>query len=264
MLFCIANSNLFRIFAVSNKNRRANWIKPAKTTMSEIKTYKGIRYELANCHFQETMNFGWSQTICYCKIGDKAKTGDEREIRLFITRELQHGKATTKEIVKTLRTCDTTQICRLYKRVFGEVPTEESWVYVDGVKVTYKHLDGFAVYQWAKDYATSRRMNRALYECLDRASHKWKYSVYDEPYRHAPHGLYEPLLKQYIVNELLKHCQDPTSNYAKRPMYGHTHLYFCSPVYGHADYNKWRAIPIQGNERFCELVVRYADKFFND
>ena len=224
----------------------------------EIINYKGVRYEVTERHYHS------GQTTCSCTINGIVKVGNEEEIKSFITRQLQHGKATTKEIVKTLRTNDTTKICKLYKRIFGEVPTKESWVYVDGEKITYKHLDGFAVYQWAKDYATSRKMDRALYVNLDRASHKWKYSCYDEPYRHAPHGMYEPLRKQYIVEELLKNCADPTSNYAKRPMYGYTHLYFCSPVYGHSDYNKWRAIPIKGNERFCELVVRYADKFFKE
>lgn len=56
--------------------------------------------------------------------------------------------------------------------------------------------------------------------------------------------------------------EDPASPYAKRPMYGHTHPYFCSLVYGHQDYNKRRSIPIKGNERFCALVIAYADKFF--
>lgn len=177
---------------------------------------------------------------------------------------MKTARITKKEIVKTLRGYNVTEICKLYKRIHGEVPTTESWVYVDGVKITYKYLDGFKVYQWAENYATSRKMDRALYGHLAWASHKWNYSSYDEPYRHAPHGMYEPLRKQYIVEELLRQCQNPTSNYAKRPMLGFTNLYFCSPIYGHSDYNKWRAIEIEGNERFCDLLIRYADKFFKD
>lgn len=47
-------------------------------------------------------------------------------------------------------------------------------------------------------------------------------------------------------------------NYTKVPMLGHTHLYFCSPSYGHADYNKVRTCAIEGNEKFCEKVCEIA------
>ena len=67
--------------------------------------------------------------------------------------------------------------------------------------------------------------------------------------------------KHQIIAALKKFIADPTSNYAKKPMYGFTHLYFCSPVYGHRDYNKWQAIPIKGNERFCELIVKLGEKY---
>lgn len=48
------------------------------------------------------------------------------------------------------------------------------------------------------------------------------------------------------------------SNYTKVPMMGHTHLYFCSPAYGHADYNKVCTCNIDGNENFCEKVCEIA------
>lgn len=67
--------------------------------------------------------------------------------------------------------------------------------------------------------------------------------------------------KQRAMTMLREWIADPTSNYAKKPMYGFTHLYFCSPVYGHRDYNKWQAIPIKGNERFCELIVKLGEKY---
>ena len=50
------------------------------------------------------------------------------------------------------------------------------------------------------------------------------------------------------------------SNYTKVPMMGHTHLYFCSPSYGHADYNKVRTCAIEGNEVFCEKVCEIAKR----
>lgn len=51
------------------------------------------------------------------------------------------------------------------------------------------------------------------------------------------------------------------SNYTKMPMMGHTHLYFCSPSYGHADYNKVRTCNIEGNEEFVNKIVNIAERF---
>ncbi len=51
------------------------------------------------------------------------------------------------------------------------------------------------------------------------------------------------------------------SNYTKVPMMGHTHLYFCSPSYGYADYNKVRTCSIEGNEEFVNKIVNIAEKF---
>jgi len=48
------------------------------------------------------------------------------------------------------------------------------------------------------------------------------------------------------------------SNYTKVPMMGHTHLYFCSQSYGHADYNNVCTCNIDGNENFCEKVCEIA------
>lgn len=49
-------------------------------------------------------------------------------------------------------------------------------------------------------------------------------------------------------------------NYTKVPMLGHTHLYFCHPGYGHADYNKVRTCNIEGNENFCNKVVALGER----
>jgi adenylosuccinate lyase len=50
-------------------------------------------------------------------------------------------------------------------------------------------------------------------------------------------------------------------NYTKVPMLGHTHLYFCHPGYGHADYNKVRTCAIEGNEEFVNKIVKIGEKF---
>lgn len=50
-------------------------------------------------------------------------------------------------------------------------------------------------------------------------------------------------------------------NYTKVPMLGHTHLYFCHPCYGHADYNKVRTCAIEGNEEFVIKIVKICKNF---
>lgn len=49
---------------------------------------------------------------------------------------------------------------------------------------------------------------------------------------------------------------------AKRPLKGNIYLWFCSPAYGQHDPSKQRAMPIEGNERFCETICKLADKYF--
>ena len=39
---------------------------------------------------------------------------------------------------------------------------------------------------------------------------------------------------------------EPLTNYTKIANFGHTHLYFCSPIYGHGDYNKVCTCPLNG------------------
>ena len=66
-------------------------------------------------------------------------------------------------------------------------------------------------------------------------------------------------------NEALKMLRrlltEKPSNYTKVPMMGHTHLYFCSPSYGHADYNKVRTCNIEGNEEFVNKIVNIGKNF---
>lgn len=49
-------------------------------------------------------------------------------------------------------------------------------------------------------------------------------------------------------------------NYQKVTMYGKTHLYACSPVYGLKDYNKARLLEIKGHEKQCEWLMAVSKK----
>lgn len=64
------------------------------------------------------------------------------------------------------------------------------------------------------------------------------------------------------VEELKRNIREGLTNYTKVPVLGYTHLYFVSPYYGHRDYNKWCALPIKGNEKFCETLIKVAKKYF--
>ena len=64
------------------------------------------------------------------------------------------------------------------------------------------------------------------------------------------------------VEELKRNIRGGLNNYTKVPVLGYTHLYFVSPYYGHSDYNKWCALPIKGNEKFCATLIKLAKKYF--
>ena len=104
--------------------------------------------------------------------------------------------------------------------------------------------------QFARSHKQYKRMEKLLYEA------------------HTKHGrcIYE--YEQYYgkrwqcVEELKRNIKAGINNYTKVPVLGYTHLYFVSPYYGHSDYNKWCALPIKGNEKFCETLIKLAKKYF--
>lgn len=67
--------------------------------------------------------------------------------------------------------------------------------------------------------------------------------------------------KSEALQMLRRLLTENPGNYTKVPMMGHTHLYFCSPSYGHADYNKVRTCNIEGNEEFVNKIVKIGEKF---
>lgn len=150
---------------------------------------------------------------------------------------------TIKEIQAVLRTLDVTAIYRLHHKLYGKVSAWEVFVFV-------------------KEYAPSKRVRIAagrIAYCPKNMDKRRSYGNYVR----RKHGTYHGNDLIELVNYVKRQCAQAGSDYAKRPMLGKTHLYFCSPVYGHDDYHKFRSIPIAGNERFCELLIKYADKYFS-
>ena len=152
------------------------------------------------------------------------------------------GKSITKkEIESVLRSMNQTSIYRLYHKIYGVKPTS--------CKV-FGFIHEYAPTKKVRNEAnllieTNKTKQYRLY-CRDWYKKAFEYN------RSFPLSIAMRILRRELSREI--------DNYSKRPFYGHTHLYFCSPVYGHADYNKCRSVPIEGNERFCELMVKLADK----
>lgn len=149
---------------------------------------------------------------------------------------------TKKHIAEVLRTQDSTKIYALYKRIYGNVKKS-------------------GIHDFIHEYAPTQCIYHMAYELAYNNKHQIRRGSIESTCI-IRHGFYKGDARKDVVDLLKRECQDVKSPYAKRPMMGYTHLYFCSPVYGHSDYNKACMIPIKGNERFCELVIKYADKFF--
>lgn len=151
---------------------------------------------------------------------------------------MEKKKVTKKEIACILRSGNITKIFQLYYRIHG-------------------NIDRHGLYHFIRSNAPSKRVYRDAYHIC----HNKPKCAYSHLYK-GKHGYFDPLPRQKVVEKLLEECNREIDNYSKRPFMGNTHLYFCSPIYGHSDYNKWMAIDIKGNERFCEVIKKYADKHF--
>lgn len=161
----------------------------------------------------------------------------------------QNKKIPKYEIQRILRTLDPTKIFRLYKSIYGGA--------IKRVKL----------YDFIREYAPTRKVYMASCDIAFNRKHTEE-SIALERAIIRKHGLFNlnrGFRRKIVVDEMKKQICDPCSNYAKRPMYSldRKYLSFCSPVYRHSDYNRWEcAIEVDGNERFCELVIRYADRYF--
>lgn len=153
-------------------------------------------------------------------------------------------KFTKKYIQSIIRTEDRTQIFRLYVQIYGNT--------------VEKRLLGYRVAHFIMEYAPTKRIARRS-DAIALPNHypKWYsdwYRKYEEFNRVNP--------KHIVMNYLRYQMSMPFDSHTKLPLMGHTHLYFASPYYGHRDYNKSQSITIAGNERFCELICRVGQRYY--
>ena len=142
-----------------------------------------------------------------------------------------------KDIRRILMTEDSTQIYRAYFQITGNRPSR---------------ID---VCDFIKEYAPNKSIARKAFSI-----------AFSGINRHAGeyNGCHDFMNKNRLhnaIDELRRNISRGNDNYTKRPIMGRTHLYLASPVYGHGDYNKKILMRIEGNERFCELICRVADRY---
>lgn len=147
-------------------------------------------------------------------------------------------RITKKAIQSVVRTGDRTAIWRMCYKVIGKRP---------------KRGD---VYHFVEEYAPTVKARRMAYNIACLAG----IIRYGENVS-AMHDYYRDNIRHITMCMLREEIARGTDNYTKRPIMGKTHLYFASPFFGHKDYNKASVMPIHGNERFCELICKLADKY---
>lgn len=157
-----------------------------------------------------------------------------------------NGKNITKKYIQSvIRTENSTEIFRLYHLVFGgEKP---------------RSLD---VCKFIREYAPTKTLAQkaAAFSGLNKRSRLSEEAEHDQLLKSF--AWRKENARHLVLCHFREELKRGFDSYSKRPTMGHTHLWWCSPVHGHADYNKSIALPIEGNERFCELICRAADKHF--
>lgn len=154
-------------------------------------------------------------------------------------------KITKKRIVEVLRSRDLTKIFQLVHIINGgKINSRDVIHFVHEYAPSDKVWDDI----WRGIHCTPNREQKYRNFCRE--------TEFNE--RNKRH-----LAMQHLREEIAR----GTDRYTKRPMMGITHLYFASPIYKHRDYNKFAAMEIKGNERFCEVICKLADKYipmYND
>lgn len=101
------------------------------------------------------------------------------------------------------------------------------------------------------------------YDNFWRNKEKWLYNFNFAYFTHAKYYDLEWIQKSNALHMIKRLIKEEITPYTKIAMYGHTHLYFCSPIYKHKDYNKIQCCKIEGNEKLCEKIIELSNKIYN-
>ena len=123
-------------------------------------------------------------------------------------------------------------------------------------KYICSHCDGYGDWHSLK-YDARKKMFRGVdkedfKEAQDKHFHR--------NYVRTTSGDYTVSELRKAYNSVKKWSKPENGSYQKVAMYGNNWLYLCSPVYGHADYNKSRILRMKGHETQCEWLIRVSEK----
>lgn len=155
-------------------------------------------------------------------------------------------KFTKKALRAALKANNQTEVWHLTAVKFGRTPSKKE------------------VYDLIKEVASTIRDDRKAYVMAYQSQRKQRLEGAELMawYSRGAYGQYGDSHYRTVALEMLRRfLTEKHGNYTKVPMMGHTHLYFCSPSYGHADYNKVRTCNIEGNEEFVNKIVKIGEKF---
>ena len=155
-------------------------------------------------------------------------------------------KFTKKAFRAALKANDQTKVWHLTAVKFGRTPSKKE------------------VYDLIKEISCTIRENRKAYSIAYESQRKQRFEAAELMawYNRGAYGQYgDSHYRNEALIMLRRLLREDHSNYTKVPMMGHTHLYFCSPSYGHADYNKVCTCSIEGNEEFCKKIINIGKRF---
>lgn len=178
-------------------------------------------------------------------------------------------KAIVTELKKIYKAQDRTALFKFYHDVTGERGFSNDW--------NPKMRNFF------KPFCTSEKMRRVISALCET---KWLKEVRNNNYDRIHLEFFgerpRPNLAEVTRRERARALKmlrrlygEQVTNYTKVPMFGFNHLYFCSPSYGHKDYNKVRtcllngplAVDKNGNRydtqaAWCDKVVELGNRIY--
>lgn len=166
-----------------------------------------------------------------------------------------------RKLKQIYREHDRTGLFRLYHEITGERGNP--------------HNCNYAMTKLFEGYCTSGKMRRAVDRMCDTINAKYiRNERYDrvarEFYGEVPKPGAEEVARRgraVALKMLRRLAEEDLTRYSKVAMFGRTHLYFCSPAYGHRDYNKVCACPLGSGDgdpltAWCDRVVKLSDRIY--
>lgn len=146
------------------------------------------------------------------------------------------------------------------KDIRAIVRTENATAIFQACKTVTGSASYCAVRKFIEDYAPTAALRAKAYSLSYGAARNQRPANEDQETkaRQFRNGNRRHVVMQLFRSELARGLD----SYTKRPVMGHTRLYFAAPAFGHSDYNKRAVMDIRGNERFCELICRVADRIY--